>query len=143
MIRFGDTIVNRRRMQLRRGSPQHPLRSYPVRRLLAARTLQAAGWHVAVIDKGRGVGGRMATRRIEAGTFDHGAQFLTARDRQFQSLVDEWVRGGIVKVWARGFSGPSGKSPGNGHPRYIGAPGMTAVPKALAAGLPITLQQRG
>ena len=32
--------------------------------LLAAHELRNAGWHVTVLDKGRGVGGRMATRRL-------------------------------------------------------------------------------
>ncbi|MFN5604922.1 MAG: FAD-dependent oxidoreductase, partial [Actinomycetes bacterium] len=32
--------------------------------LMAARTLASRGWSVVVLDKGRGVGGRMATRRI-------------------------------------------------------------------------------
>lgn len=48
--------------------------------IACARALQSAGIHVRVIDKGRGIGGRVATRRAEvAGTpisFDHGAQYL-------------------------------------------------------------------
>jgi hypothetical protein len=39
----------------------------------AARRLADAGLKVRVFDKGRGVGGRMATRRIGAIQFDHGA----------------------------------------------------------------------
>ena len=42
---------------------------------------------VIVVDKGRGVGGRMATRRVPSlsgeATFDHGAQFFTVRDDAF------------------------------------------------------------
>ena len=42
--------------------------------LFAARTLQDHGMTVKVFEKGRGVGGRMSTRRINGGaTFDHGA----------------------------------------------------------------------
>jgi phytoene dehydrogenase-like protein len=55
--------------------------------LIAARTLQATGARVLGLDKGRGVGGRMATRRTDWGVFDHGAQFLTARDPQFRLLA--------------------------------------------------------
>ena len=32
---------------------------------------------VVILDKGRGVGGRLATRRIGDATIDHGAQFIT------------------------------------------------------------------
>jgi predicted NAD/FAD-dependent oxidoreductase len=43
--------------------------------LICARTLAQHGWLVTVFEKGRGVGGRMAVRRTEAGlAFDHGAQ---------------------------------------------------------------------
>ncbi len=48
--------------------------------LIAARTLQASGVRVKVLDKGRGVGGRLATRRSGVGVFDHGAQFFTVCD---------------------------------------------------------------
>ncbi len=41
--------------------------------LAAARQLQSAGHEVQVIDKGCGVGGRMATRRIKGARLDHGA----------------------------------------------------------------------
>jgi deoxyribodipyrimidine photolyase len=54
--------------------------------LFAARTLQDHGMKVTVFEKGRGVGGRMSTRRIgeknSNATFDHGAQYFTARDRR-------------------------------------------------------------
>ena len=50
--------------------------------LIAAGTLQANGARVLVLDKGRGVGGRLATRRTHSGIFDHGAQFFTAGDPQ-------------------------------------------------------------
>ena len=51
-----------------------------VRGRIAARTGQANGTSVLVLDEGRGVGGRLATRRTASGVFDHGAQFFTARD---------------------------------------------------------------
>jgi len=63
--------------------------------LIAARTAQANGARVLVLDKGRGVGGRLATRRTDSGVFDHGAQFFTARDPQFRLLVEAWRAAGI------------------------------------------------
>ena len=109
--------------------------------LLAARTLQEHGLRVTVLDKGRGVGGRMATRRIGSAVFDHGAQFFTARDPQFDTLVSAWQRAEVAQEWCRGFAGPEGVAPGDGHPRYRGAAGMTAVPKYLAQGLEVLLGQ--
>lgn len=47
--------------------------------LTAAAELQRAGCRGLVLDKGRGVGGRLASRRIGGASFDHGAQFITAR----------------------------------------------------------------
>ena len=48
--------------------------------LFAANRLQTEGLEVLVLDKGRGLGGRMATRRISSGVFDHGAQFFTVKN---------------------------------------------------------------
>ena len=51
--------------------------------LIAAQTMQQVGHEVLVLDKGRSVGGRLATRRIGNATFDHGAQFFTVRNNAF------------------------------------------------------------
>jgi cation diffusion facilitator CzcD-associated flavoprotein CzcO len=59
--------------------------------LLAANQLQAAGHTVLVVEKGRGVGGRLATWRLGPGRGDYGAQFFTVREPQFQAIVDEWL----------------------------------------------------
>ncbi len=68
--------------------------------LIAARTLADHGLPVTVFDKGRGVGGRMATRRIDRQPcFDHGAQYFTARDPRFQRYVKSWLQQGIVAPW--------------------------------------------
>ncbi|MCB8961075.1 MAG: FAD-dependent oxidoreductase [Ardenticatenales bacterium] len=110
--------------------------------LLAARTLQAAGVAVTVLDKARGVGGRLATRRLTdangqtIGRFDHGAQYFTARDLRFVALVEEWLAAGVIKVWADGFNTPAGPKPDN-LTRYCGTEGMTSLAKHLAQGLTI------
>lgn len=104
--------------------------------LMAARTLASRGWSVVVLDKGRGVGGRMATRRIttpdgRTAILDHGAQFFTVRDARFAALVDEWTGAGVVREWCRGFGGD------DGHPRHVANNGMTALTKHLATGLDV------
>ena len=45
--------------------------------LLAANALQAAGQTVRVVEKARGVGGRLATWRLGPGRGDYGAQFFS------------------------------------------------------------------
>ena len=100
--------------------------------LMAARRLSRAGWRVTVIDKGRGLGGRMANRRIGEGRFDHGAQFFTTRDPRFSRYVAKWVANGQATLWYdREASAPD--SPPGGH--YVGLPAMTAIGKQLAEGL--------
>ena len=99
--------------------------------LACARRLADAGLAVAVFDKGRGLGGRMATRRMGAG-IDHGAQYFTARGAEFRAQVADWLAAGTVAAWeapvALGRSGPA----------YVGVPGRTAPAQALARGLAVT-----
>lgn len=110
--------------------------------LLAARELQNAGWRVTVLDKGRGVGGRMATRRFGGASFDHGAQFFTVRDDRFSEIVDGWLAAGVAAEWSRGFADAKGPRDPDGHPRYRGASGMTSIPKHLAEGLDVRTGHR-
>ncbi|CAN5704529.1 hypothetical protein BH24ACT22_BH24ACT22_00410 [soil metagenome] len=105
--------------------------------LLAAHELQDAGWEVMVLDKGRSVGGRMATRRVADGNFDHGAQFFTVRGERFEKLVNGWIEAGVAEVWARGFADTEGEPNEDGHPRYRGSEGMTSIPKHLSHGLKV------
>jgi predicted NAD/FAD-dependent oxidoreductase len=44
--------------------------------LTAAQQLHQAGFRVVVVDKSRGLGGRLATRRIRATAIDHGCRYL-------------------------------------------------------------------
>ncbi len=99
--------------------------------LVAARELQEAGHDVAVIDKGRSPGGRMATRREGEARFDHGAQFFTVRDALFQQQVDGWLQRGLVHEWCRGFDSH------DGHPRYVATGGMNTLAKDLAQTLAV------
>ena len=110
--------------------------------LTAARQLHEANLPVLVLDKGRGVGGRMATRRIGHGRVDHGAQYFTVRDQQFAQCVSEWQEAGVVSQWGQGFADSKGTLPTGGHFRYRGMDGMTSVPRHLAEGLDIRLQTR-
>ena len=95
--------------------------------LACADGLKAAGHRVTLFDKGRGPGGRMSTRRLDAphGTvaFDHGAQYFTARDAGFVSLVQAWGDAGLAAPW-----------PPAGADAWVGVPGMNAVIRHMASG---------
>ena len=109
--------------------------------LSAARGLTEAGRHVVVVDKGRGFGGRMATRRLGTAVFDHGAQYFSVRSRGFGSFVAAASEEEQAAIWSRGFPrlAASGamELPGDGHPRWFGRPGMTAIAKRMAEGLDV------
>jgi predicted NAD/FAD-dependent oxidoreductase len=105
--------------------------------LTAASELRRNGRDVLVIDKGRSVGGRMASRRVGAATFDHGAQFLTAKHSRFAAAVDGWLEAGVVEEWWGTSDGETGS-----HPRWRGSPTMTAVAKHLARDVEVLLGTR-
>jgi renalase len=120
--------------------------------LVAARLLQHSGFSVVVLEKSRGVGGRMATRRIAAsdahgvhyqGRADHGAQYITVRSERFGLLITELERVGVVTEWypaSRHISTPADMQPPP--PRYIGVHGMNSIAKYLAEGLDVQSEQR-
>lgn len=87
-----------------------------------ARALMQIGETVIVLDKGRGIGGRMATRRVALETgdisFDHGAQVLPARNNAFATLM----RDAGAAAWDQGGG-------------LVGMPGMSQIPRRLAEGL--------
>jgi len=43
---------------------------------------------ITVLERSRGPGGRLATRRERGAAFDHGAQYVTARSRPFSRYMD-------------------------------------------------------
>ena len=93
--------------------------------LACARRLTDAGLAAIVVDKGRGIGGRVATRRVGDLQFDHGAQYVTAHGAGFAAVLHSL--GDSVAGW----------QDGTGRSHNVGVPGMSAIPKALGAGLDI------
>lgn len=107
--------------------------------LACARTLADHGWSVTVFDKGRGPGGRMSTRRTDAGRFDHGAQYFTADDARFGRFVESWVAAGVAAPWKGRIVrlGPDGLEATRPHDRFVGTPGMSAILTHLSTDLEI------
>src|SRR5271166_6425969 len=78
--------------------------------LAAAQRLKDCGFDITLIEKSRGLGGRMATRLVDDLEFDHGAQYFTATGARFSAMVGKWRAAG-----------------------HVVTPGMTAPAHAMAA----------
>ncbi|WP_052668946.1 NAD(P)/FAD-dependent oxidoreductase [Nitriliruptor alkaliphilus] len=106
--------------------------------LTAARDLAATGHEVTVVDKGRAVGGRLASRRIGEADFDHGAQFVTTKHDDVRDVFDGWRRAGVLVPWFTGSPDAPARSDTarDGHPRFRGSPRMRSLAEHLAAPLP-------
>ncbi|MBD2496807.1 NAD(P)/FAD-dependent oxidoreductase [Nostoc sp. FACHB-280] len=100
--------------------------------LVCAQQLKQAVYSVLVVEKSRGLGGRMATRRLYDTWADHGTCYLKPKGEFFQEFIDLLCDRQIITVWNRDELPP----------RYIAPAGMSAIAKFLAPGLDILLNQR-
>lgn len=109
--------------------------------LTCARQLKSAGLAVCVLDKSRGLGGRMATRRIESQgqtlRVDHGLRYWQ-RSTALKLLTDELINAGILQKWdvsayelRQQDALVSVEKPGV----YVARVGISAIAKHLASGL--------
>jgi renalase len=98
--------------------------------LVCAQQLRRSGDRVVVLEKSRGLGGRVATRRLAGTWADHGLRCLEAQGDLSAQLIQTLVQQGIVHRWAED------------QPRYVATDGMTAIAKFLSAGLEIWRSQR-
>jgi renalase len=97
--------------------------------LACAKHLADVGRTATILDKGRGIGGRMATRRVALAdgevSFDHGAQYVTARDKGFSGVLNGLHD--AVALWDDGAATP----------HHVGMPGMSGLARALGKGLDV------
>lgn len=91
------------------------------RQLLQARP----ALEVSIVEKSRGVGGRMATRRSDHGRFDHGAQFYALKP-PIADLHTLWTAAALTNPY---FTMADSE-------RFCAKNGMTALAKNLASELP-------
>ncbi len=114
--------------------------------ITCANQLQRSGKSVVILEKSRGVGGRMATRRLYDTIADHGTCYLSPKDPHFQTVFDRLISAGIVKSWTNtvhslDLDGKLSPDPDLA-PRYVAPAGMNAIAKFLAAGLDIRFNHR-
>ncbi|ARV59357.1 FAD-dependent oxidoreductase [Nostocales cyanobacterium HT-58-2] len=116
--------------------------------LVCAQQLTQAGYSVRVIEKSRGLGGRVATRRLYDTCADHGACYLKSKGELLGRFIELLHQRHVLEVWTdtvydfksgSGFTIPNTSVP---TPRYVAPEGMSAIAKFLAQGLEILLNQR-
>ncbi len=108
---------------------------------LAGLTLGRELHHLSpvILEKSRGVGGRLATRRLNTGTggtearLDHGARELQSASPALAGFWREHEENG--SLWRTGKTW-------EGAPTYSGSPSMTSLPKTMSLGLEIQLGKR-
>ncbi|MEM9760975.1 MAG: FAD-dependent oxidoreductase [Pseudomonadota bacterium] len=101
--------------------------------LAAAARLSLAGHRVTVFEKSKGLGGRLATRRGDAGDFDHGAPGFVVSDPGFARVVEAARIAGGAVAWPGGRHNLLTQSEGTA---FTGLPGASGFARALAATLP-------
>jgi len=109
--------------------------------LACAQTLRRAGFYVDVFEQDRIIGGRIATARVGGQSFDHGAQYVTARGTNFGRLLDELSTTGYAARWT-----PTTNETGDNGvqllPWIVGTPGMASLMRPLAEGVRIHTGQK-
>jgi renalase len=109
--------------------------------LTCARRLQAAGKTVVLIDKSRGLGGRLATRRLAVTHADHGVCYLQPKGELFRQWIEELLSVGILRVWTQGIHSLSAagvlQSPTKSADYYAAPIGATSIAKYLGRDLEI------
>ncbi|MEL6197822.1 MAG: FAD-dependent oxidoreductase [Pseudomonadota bacterium] len=101
--------------------------------LACASALVQAGRRVRVFEKSRGLGGRLATRRSEAGSFDHGAPGFSCTDPAFTAEVASAERAGQVAAWR---AGSTRLLSGTGAEVFAGQPNASAFAHHIVTPLP-------
>ncbi|WP_417829892.1 NAD(P)/FAD-dependent oxidoreductase [Thalassospira sp.] len=120
--------------------------------LKAASILYQTGMTVTVFEKSCGLGGRLASRRTAFGHFNHGAQYVTARDPGFNAFLQQATACNVAENWSpslyRGTPSPAKSDvvcvEGNlvQQQWYQGVPQMNKLIRPLVDDFPVQKQHR-
>lgn len=114
--------------------------------LVCAQQLAQAGYSVVVVEKSRGLGGRVATRRLHGTCADHGVRYLEPQGQLVEQLIQILCERNLLQVWTDTVYElehvRQQPKPTSQFPRYVAPAGMSAIAKFLATGLEIWLSQR-
>jgi renalase len=109
--------------------------------LTAGRLLAQAGHEVTILEKSRGLGGRMATRYAGTGLesrMDHGLPYFTAHSPEFQKFTAELLEKKLVRLWGNDFLFYDGSALLDKNPNqpdttaYTAVNGMNTIGKYLS-----------
>lgn len=96
---------------------------------------------VTLFEKARGFGGRMSTRTKKNYQFDHGAQYFTAKNREFQRFLEPFIKNGTIAKWSPNIVGieknatPQITTLTHSVPFYIPKPKMSGFCRYIASDL--------
>jgi renalase len=112
--------------------------------LICAQALQQQGYSVVVVEKSRGLGGRLATRRLAQAFADHGTRYLEIQGDLSRQLIQVLLDQEVIRPWTTEVLtwSSAGIAPEEGMQRYASPNGITAAAKFLANGLTIDRGQR-
>ena len=103
---------------------------------------------VTIFEKSSSVSGRMATRRADPYSFDHGAQFFGAKTTEFKNFIAPMIATGVLKPWNARFVEienadiVQSRNWADSYPHFVGDPGMNAVGKFLSEDLNVQVKSR-
>ncbi len=109
--------------------------------LVCAQQLHQTGYKVVVVEKSRGLGGRVATRRLYDTCADHGACYLKPKGELLERFVQILCDRGILHVWTDTYKYSSAQLQPVASTCYVAPKGMSAIAKFLSSGLEIYLNQ--
>lgn len=99
----------------------------------------AAHHEIIVLEKARGPGGRMSTRRADPYAFDHGAQYFTAESDRFRAFLGDLEAKGLVTRWPEKIS-LHAEARVSDKSKYVAQPGMNSICKTLASAVDVRTQ---
>ncbi|WP_305783223.1 NAD(P)/FAD-dependent oxidoreductase [Symbioplanes lichenis] len=107
--------------------------------LACAQELSAAGVRVRVVERGRVVGGRLASKRYADRYADIGAAYFVADDPGFRAVAEGWRARGLARPWTDTFQVFPGE-PVAGTERWAAGNGLRSLAEDLATGLDVRLE---
>lgn len=105
-----------------------------------AQLLSKQGFSVELFDKSRGIGGRLATRRVDNIRLDHGLPSWEILGEHTKNLTQQLLAADILQPWLvleSDKNDPSAWHDGDLKTHYMAPDGMTAIAKFLASEMTI------
>ncbi|WP_433797682.1 NAD(P)/FAD-dependent oxidoreductase [Actinoplanes sp. CA-252034] len=108
--------------------------------LACARALRDGGARVRVVERGRVVGGRLASKRVDGRYVDIGAAYFVADDPGFVDQIADWERRGLARPWTDTLRVYPGAEETTGPVRWAAPGGLRSLAADLADGIDVRLE---